>query len=115
MNLNEFFSLKDRVAELEAEVETLKNRIRTEQKAKSKWRTRYEAVKPAAKSRRLAKNQKAYDMIAQREAGEIDATLADIGRECGVNYGTLKHMAYEYRQCLKVTADPVPLHTKSTN
>lgn len=100
MNLNKYFSLKDQIATLEAEIKRLEGRVRAEQKAKSKWKSKYEAVKPEAKSRRLAKNQKAYDMIAQREAGEIDTSLADIGRECGVNYGTLKHMAYEYRQCL---------------
>lgn len=93
-DLDKYFELKDRITELESTVRRL-------QKQKSKWKAAYERVKPAAKSRRLAKNQKALDMIAQREAGEIKTTLVDIGRQCGVNYGTLKHMAYEYRQIIR--------------
>ena len=100
-DLNNYFAQQDRIAALEAEVAELKKRVELEIKNKSKWKSRYENVKPAAKSRRLEKNQRALHMIAQREAREISTTLADIGRQCGVKYGTLKHMAYEYRQCLK--------------
>ena len=80
------------------EITELKRRLRNQTKDKSKWRTKYENIKPNNKSKRLAKNQKALDMIAEREAGTLKISLVDIGMECGVNYGTLKHMAYEYRQ-----------------
>lgn len=100
-DLHQYFTLQNRIDELEKQNAKLQRELTNARKNASKWKCKYEKIAPPPKKReRLLKNQRAYELIAQREAGEIAMSLVDIGRECGVNYGTLKHMAYEYRQLL---------------
>ena len=96
-----YFVKDDEIKALKKENEELKKRLHREIKAKSKWKGKFEKVRPARKSIRTKKNQKAIDLIAARENGDKTYSLADIGRLLDIRYSTLKNMAYMYRQSIK--------------
>ena len=100
-DIGAYFSQQDEIKELRKEVEQLKKRVEIEIKSKSKWKCKYDKIKPERKSIRTKKNQLALDLIAARENGDLTHSLADIGRMLDIRYGTLKNMAYLYRQCIK--------------
>lgn len=100
-DLSDYFSQQDQIEALKKEVDRLNARLKSEVKAKSKWKCKYEKIKPERKSIRTKKNQRAIDLIAARENGDLTYSLADIGRMLEIRYGMLKNMAYTYRQCIK--------------
>jgi hypothetical protein len=85
---------------LRKEVKKLNKKLLCESKAKSYWKCKFEKVRPERKSIRTVKNQTAIDMISSRENGDKTYSLADIGRLLSIRYGTLKNMAYMYRQSI---------------
>jgi len=100
-DLSAYFSQQDQIEALKKEVDRLNALLKSEIKLKSKWKCKYEKIKPERKSIRTKKNQRAIDLIAARENGDLTYSLADIGRMLEIRYGTLKNMAYTYRQCIK--------------
>jgi hypothetical protein len=100
-DLGAYFSQQDEINALKKENEHLKKRVEAEIKLKSKWKCKYDKIKPERKSIRTKKNQRALDLIASRENGDRTYSLAEIGRMLDIRYGTLKNMAYLYRQCIK--------------
>jgi hypothetical protein len=96
--LTNYLSKEDIINALKKENELLKKRVESEIKSKSKWKCKFEKVRPERKSIRTVKNQTAINMICAREKGDKTHSLADIGRLLNIRYGTLKNMAYMYRQ-----------------
>ena len=100
LGLGEYFSAHDEVKALRKEVQLLKKRIATHMNEKSYWKCRFEKVRPAIKSIRTVKNQAAKTLIEARENGDKTHSLADIGRLLDIRYGTIKNMAFVYRQAM---------------
>lgn len=101
LSIANYFSKDDKIKALEQENAELKARVEAEIKLKSKWRRKYEVIKPPRPSRRTQKSQKALDLIAAREDGDTTYTLTDISKLLDMPYSTIKSMAYSYRQAIK--------------
>tara|TARA_R110000822_G_C14902174_1_gene449126 strand:+ start:196 stop:510 length:315 start_codon:yes stop_codon:yes gene_type:complete len=100
LGLNEYFTVHDEVKALRKENERLNHRLLSEIKSKSYWKCRFDKVRPKIKSIRTVKNQTAKTLIEARENGDKTHSLADIGRLLGIRYGTIKNMAFVYRQAM---------------
>ncbi len=98
IGLDDYLEDKGEIKALKKQVEQLEARLQREIKAKSKWKVRYESIKPERKSIRTKKNQQALDMITALDNGDKSKSLADIGRLLDIKYGTLKNMAYRHRK-----------------
>ena len=101
LGLDEYFTVHDEVKALRKEVQLLKKSIETHVNEKSYWKCRFDKVRPKIKSIRTVKNQTAKTLIEALENGDKTHSLADIGRLLGIRYGTLKSMAFVYRQGMK--------------
>ena len=101
LGLDEYFTVHDEVKALRKEVQLLKKSIETHVNEKSYWKCRFDKVRPKIKSIRTVKNQTAKNLIEALENGDKTHSLADIGRLLGIRYGTLKSMAFVYRQGMK--------------
>jgi hypothetical protein len=101
LELGSYLSAQDEVKQLRKEVDHLKKRLELEIKLKSKWKCRFNKSRPPRESIRTKKNQQALELIAKRESGDKTHSLADIGRLLDIKPGTLKNMAYMYRQSVK--------------
>jgi hypothetical protein len=100
LGLDTYLSEQEELKFLRKEVERLNKKLVRECNYKSYWKCRFEKVRPERKSIRTVKNQTAIDMISARENGDKTHSLADIGRLLSIRYGTIKNMAYMYRQSL---------------
>lgn len=112
--LKEYFELQDRVNELREEVELraqikllkeenaeLKRKIKTQIKLTSKQRTENRKLRDKYGIKKPSRCDKARALIAQRESGELDITLKEIGEQVFLAYSTVKGLARDYRNSLK--------------
>lgn len=84
--------------DIKEENERLRKKLALALKAKSKYKRMYEKLRPQRKSKRLEKTNRARDLLYHREK-HGKPTLREIESQTGVKYGTLKHLAWELRQC----------------
>lgn len=110
-DLSNYFSLQQRVAELERRLEyeiilrekdnvRCQRRVRREVVAKSKYKRKYEELRDKYVKKPVSRCEKARALIAKRESGELDITLVAIADKCFLGYSTVKALARGYRKKL---------------
>lgn len=110
-DLDEYFSLQDRIKELTEEVELreqikilkdeikkLEKQVVTARKNASKHKRANDALRKRYDVKRVTRCDKARELIKQRESGEIDITLKAIAEQCFLGYSTVKALARDLRK-----------------
>ena len=93
-DLTDYFSLKDLIRELEAEVLVLKHRIWLETKRKNAWRVLYQNIKPPRTYKRKFGHIRASNMVKLKLKGLLDLTLKEISIEGQVNYSSVRSIVH---------------------
>ena len=100
-DMDEYFSLQDRIKGLEAENESLRIKLKKSQtltsKHKAKWRKLYEEYNAPI----VTRSDKALILIAQYHSGMIDITLKEIAKKCFVTYQHVRGLSSKYKRCNK--------------
>lgn len=101
----EVTSLKAKLLRKEREVEglkTIKKKYNNAIKAKSKYKRIAEKLKQELTGKRpKTRCQKALELIEQRENG-ADIKLADIAKNTGLAYSTIKGLSRDYKKAAKL-------------
>lgn len=113
-SLREYFELNDRIEKLREEVElreqikllekevsNLNRKLKNQIKLTSKHRTENRKLRDKYGIKKLSRCDKARELIAKRESGELDITLKEIGEQVFLSYSTVKGIARDYRKTLQ--------------
>lgn len=84
-------SLEDRCKELERKVRYLT-------KKKSMYKTAFIRIRNKYEKARPTKHSRAVNMVKMLMNGKIDTTLAQISRDTGLTYSTVKSIKYRLRK-----------------
>ena len=98
ITINEYFSDKDRIIELELQNALLRKKLKSSQSLVSKTKIKWQNLNSKHSKNTGARGEQALELIKQKNMGEIKITLQAIAKQCFITYQHVKDISSKYKQ-----------------